>query len=355
MSPGQGRARRRAGRGRRGGRPRRSGAGRRRRGSAPRTPRWRARGRLSGDVPEPRRVLAVGDPGVHRQHHRGVDRGEEPQHLAPPGRVLGQQHPGGAPVAERDLHVAARDRGHRLDGVGRVGERHREVLDRRGDGQRRVGDVPVAGDGEGERRPLVAEQEGVTVEAVGRVGLREAAGGAREPVVGQVSSAAAGRAVAASRRQPRPSATQVTAAGLAAHHVGVGGVGDDLEVGVGLGDPPPGVGEEVDLAVTVSWSRLRLPSTSSDGSGSTIRGRTRSSTSSTAVSASGAPARWARIPEVRFAPVEFVATRRPSVVSAAVRKRVVVVLPFVADTTAVWRPRPARRARRARPGSGPAR
>ena len=84
---------------------------------------------------------------------------------------------------------------------------------------------------------------------------------------------------------------------------------------------------------------MRLPSTSSSTlSGSTTRGTQRSSTSTTATRGSGSRPSAAATPAGMFAPVWLLATGVPLARSASASRRVVVVLPFVAETIATRRP-----------------
>ncbi len=170
--------------------------------------------------------------------------------------------------------------------------------------------------------------------------------GCAKPQLGQsnrssdhTSSAAQRGHVAASLRQGAPSATHVGFDGSAAHTT----CGSDAFAMTCRSGCVAHTSRHCSAMARTSpnrssWSRVRLPRTSSSAaSGSTTRGSQRSSTSMIATSLSGSRASPAAIPAGMFAPVWFVATDMPFARSASVSRRVVVVLPLVADTSATRR------------------
>ena len=173
----------------------------------------------------------------------------------------------------------------------------------------------------------------------GGVGLREAArAGSR---TGRPTSRAAPRSSGTSRRRcasrarARPTSSFAGLGGP--HDVRVGRVRDDRELGVRLGDPSPRVADRVHLAVAVELVAAQVAEHEQLGARAGRRrvAATRSSTSSTAVPGPRARREGRRdARRCRFAPVEFVTSGRPSAPTAAASRRVVVVLPFVADTSA---------------------
>ena len=155
----------------------------------------------------------------------------------------------------------------------------------------------------------------------------------------QSSNAAERGQVAASLRHGAPSAIQVGSAGSAAHTT----CGSDaLAITRSFGRVVHTSRHCSAIARTSpnrsSWSRVRLPSTSSSASsGSTTFGSQRSSTSMIATGAARSRPSAAAMPAGMFAPVWLVTTSVPAARSASASRRVVVVLPFVADTSATRR------------------
>ena len=280
----------------------RTAAAPRRRGDARLRPRRAGRAsQLVGHVPQPRRVLAVGDARVHGDHDARARRvGDPAQHLRPARRVLGEEHGRVASVGERDAHEAA---GDGVDGRGTPGGGRRvdpEVRDAAAASASAAFQrfhAPGSCSCSGMRPP--SSTSVVAVEPVRRVGLREAAGRAQSNRSSdQCRSAPHDGHVAASERQCRPSVDPRDLRRLRAHTTcGSDALATMCEVGMGLGDSPPRVADGVHLAVAVELvaAQVAEDAAARAPSGSTTRATTRSSTSRSAMpgpsAASRAPAR----------------------------------------------------------------